>query len=850
MKPERKSDPIPPRLAEWIVQRLAWADDRLSIMENLREEYGYILATRGSLSARLWYWEHMLRSIFPFVKFSFYWSFVMFKNYLKIAYRSAIRHKGYTFINLAGLVIGLVASILIFLWVQDELGYDRFHKNGDRIHRVISNLWVQPAPLAPTLIKEYPEIQNAVRILKRRSLVNVGEKTYYEDTFTMADNSLFEIFTLPLISGNPATALTEPFSLIMTEETAMKYFGQTDPVGQTVKIDGQYDMKVTGVIENLPQNSTLRFSLIASFPTLRQLGVNLESWGNHMYYTYILLNENASVSGISGKIVDIVQKNLPSLTLPKGLSLQAMSRIHLYEEGYIKNVTIFSSVAVFILILAFINFINLTTARAENRSLEVGVRKVIGAKRTQLILQFLGEAVLFAVAAFLLALVLVRFLLPTFNSLSAKKLDIGSAATIPMLLGFLGITILVSLAAGSYPAFFLSSFHPSRIIRKIGTIGKTRNSRLRQLLVVFQFSLSIFLIILTIVVYNQLHFIRKKEVGFEKEHVVYLGINRDILQKRDSFQDRLRQVPSILNVTMASSVPSNVTNNASGIDWEGNNGRKNASWRFAAVDYDYFQTLDLEIVAGRSFSRNYPSDVRSGFIVNEEAVKEMGLEDPVGKWFSLWGRKGMIIGVVKNFHFRSLHTPIAPLLLWMGRASPGFFEYTLVRIAPGHIPETIKAIQDTWKIFAPNFPFEYGFLDDTFGRLYQTETRMGMIFSYFTFLAIFISCLGLFGLAAYSAEMRTKEVGIRKVFGATTSSIAFMMSGAYSRWILFANLIAWPIAYFFANKWLQGFAYRTSLTLFIFVLATILSSAVALLTVSYQSIKAAAANPIDSLRYE
>jgi putative ABC transport system permease protein len=850
MKPEKNKKSHPPRLPEWIICQLAWAEDRFAIQDNLREEYRYILDTKGRKAAYIWYWGHMLRSIFPFVKFSVYWSFVMVKNYLKTAYRNAIRHKGYAFINLAGLVIGLAASILIFLWVQDELGYDRFHKNGDRIHRVISNLWVQPVALAPALVDDYPEIQNAVRILKRRSLVNVGEKKYYEDTFTIADNSLFEIFTLPLVSGNPATALAEPFSLVMTEEAAVKYFGQTDPMGQIVKIDGQYDMKVTGVIENLPQNSTLQFSLIASFPTLKQLGVNMNDWGNHMYSTYILLDRNASVLEISNKITGVVQKNIPTLKIPKGLSLQAMPRIHLYEEGYIKNVTIFSSVAVFILLLAFINFINLTTARAENRSLEVGIRKVIGAKRTQLIRQFLGETILFAVAAFLLALVLGRLLLPIFNSLSAKKLDIGSAATIPMLLGFLGITILASLAAGSYPAFFLSSFHPSHVIRKIGRTGKMRSSRLRQLLVIFQFSLSIFLIILTIVVYNQLHFIRKKEVGFEKEHVVYLGINRDILQKRDPFQDRLRQISNIRGVTMASSVPSNVTNTASGIDWEGNDGRKNASWRFAAVDYDYFQTLDLEIVAGRSFSRDYPSDVRGGFIVNEEAVKEMGLEDPVGKWFSLWGNKGTIIGVVKNFHFRSLHTPIAPLLLWMGRASPGFFEYTLVRIAPGQIPETIKAIQDTWKIFSPNFPFEYGFLDDTFGRLYQTETRMGMIFSYFTFLAIFISCLGLFGLAAYSAEMRTKEVGIRKVFGATTSGIAFMMSGAYSRWILAANLIAWPIAYFFANKWLQGFAYRTSLTLFTFVLAAILSSAVALLTVSYQSIKAATANPIDSLRYE
>jgi putative ABC transport system permease protein len=850
MNTKSKPDKNPPRLSEWIIQRLAWAEDQLSIIEDLRDEYELILLTRGAKSARLWYRKHTLRSIVPFIKFWFYWSFVMFKNYLRVAYRNTIRHKGYAFINLAGLVIGLACSILIVFWVQDELGYDRFHKNCDNLYRVVSNLWVQPAPLAPTLKEEYPEIQNAVRILKRRTLVNVEEKTFYEDDFCIADNSLFEMFTLPFRSGNPETALIEPFTLVMTDEAAEKYFGCQDPVGKVVKIDSKYDMKVTAVIENLPHNSTLQFAMIASFPTLKGLGVRLEHWGNHMYSTYILLSEAASVEEVSQKISDVVQKKNPSLSIPKGLSLQALGRIHLYEEGYIKNVTIFSSVAVFILLLAFINFINLTTARSENRSLEVGVRKVIGANRSQLIKQFLGESVFFSGTAFLLALILVWLLLPSFNNLSAKSLNMNLTDTFPLLLGLLGITLLASIAAGSYPALYLSSFHPANVIRKIRSTGWARNSRLREFLVVFQFSISIFLLISTIVVYDQLNFVQNKDVGFEKEHVIYLGMNRDILPKRDSFQEQLRGNPNILSVTMASSVPSNVTNIASGIDWEGNNGRKNASWRFAAADYDYIETLKLEMVAGRSFSREFPSDVRRGFIVNEEAVKEMELEEPVGKWFSLWGRKGTIIGVMKNFHFRSLHTPITPLLLWMGRNSPSFYNYTLIRIAPENIPETLKTIRNTWKSFSPHFPFEYGFLDETFGRLYETEAQMGKIFSYFSFLAVFISCLGLFGLAAYTAERRTKEIGIRKVFGATTSSIVWMMSSAYSRWVLLANLIAWPTAYFFANKWLQGFAYRTPITLLTFILAAILSLIVALLTVSYQSVKAATANPIESLRYE
>ena len=847
-KTDRKS--LPPYLAEWIIQRMTWADDQLSIRENLREEYQYLVSSRGITAARFWYWKHLLRSVFPFFKFSFYGSRVMFKNYLKVAARNIKRHKGYAFINFTGLVIGMVCSILIVFWVQDEVGFDRFHEKSDRIYRVVAGISVQSAPVAPTLKADYPEILNATRILTQRVLVKIEDKTFFEDRFSFADNSLFEIFTLPFVSGNQTTALSEPFTMVLTEEMAIKYFGTRDPVGKTIKIDDKHDMRITGVIKNLPHNSTLQFTLIASLETLWQTGLPPGDWGNHIFGTYILLHENTLPQEITPKIASLVQDHVPNLTIPNGLSLQPLMKIHLYAQGNIRNVYIFSSVAVFILLVAFFNFINLTTARAENRSLEVGVRKVTGASRIQLIRQFLGESIFFSLFAFLVSLFLVMLLLPVFNNLAAKQLDWDFAGKLPVLLCLLGVTIIVGIAAGSYLALYLSSFHPVNVIRKITRTGSTRSSRLRKVLVVCQFALSIFLLIATVVVRDQLHFMRSKDVGFDKEHVIYLNVNNNIFKNRESFQERLRQIPAVLSVTTASSLPSDVGNTASGLDWEGNNGRKQASWNFVAADYDYIETLKIPLAEGRSFSRDFSSDRTGGFIVNEEAVEAMEMESPVGKWFSLWGRKGTIIGVMKDFHFHSLHTQITPLLVWMGARYKMFCECVMLRIEPGNIPGTVKDIRNIWQDFAPNFPFEYGFLDETFGRHYRTEERMGKIFSYFTLLAVFVSCLGLFGLAAYTAELKTKEIGIRKVFGATASSIIFMMSNTYTKWVLIANVIAWPAAYYFIQRWLQGFAYRTPLTILTFVLSAFLSLLVALLTVSYQSIKAARANPVDSLRYE
>ncbi|MBN1273214.1 MAG: ABC transporter permease [Candidatus Aminicenantes bacterium] len=842
--------PSPPAWEEWIIRRFTWDDDRFSLEEDLREEYAGIAEQKGKTKAQLWYLKHALRSFFPWIRFSMTWSLTMIKNYFKIAFRLIKKHKGYTFINTAGLVIGMAGAILIFLWVKDEWGFDRFHKNADVIYRVESNLPVQPVPLAPVLIEDYPEITNAVRIGSGSPLIRIGEKSFYEEKFIYADASFFDIFSFPLVKGFSETALADPYTVVLSEKTALKYFGAKDILGKTLTLNNQIDLKVTGIAADPPQNSTVFFNMIASLKTLEKAAPSQIHWGNHIVATYVLLDSKASAAAVTEKISEVVRNRVPQLKINKGLSLAPLKDIHLHAEGHIKEVFIFASVAVFILLLAFINFINLTTARSENRSREVGLRKVNGADRGHLIRQFLGESVIFSLAALFLALFSVRFFLPLFNSLSGKQISWTEAFRPDMLLIYLGLTIFSGIAAGSYPALYLSAFRPIHVFQKVGRTGKTRNSALRRGLVVFQFSITVILVISTFVVRHQLRYIRAKDMGYQKEHIVTLPVNREILTNRDAFQQKLRQIPNIQGVTFASSKPSRVNNKASGIDWEGNNGKQNVNWKFVAADFDYFKTMNMEMAEGRSFSRDIASDEREAFIVNEKAVEVMELKSPVGKWFSLWGNKGKIIGVVKNFHFQSLHNPIQPLLFFMGRRMSSFYEYLLARIAPGDVKGTLKNIEAVWQEFSPSYPFTYGFLDESFDELYRSEQQMEKVFGVFTLLSVFISCLGLLGVAAYTAELRVKEIGIRKVLGATAGNLMVMMSGQYIRWVLLANIIAWPSAALIMNRWLRGFAYRTSLSPFIFILSSLLALAVALLAISYQSVKAATADPVKSLRYE
>ena len=785
----------------------------------------------------------------------------MFKNYLKIALRNIKRHKGYSFINIVGLAIGMACCILILLWVQDELSYDRFHENADDIYRVIQDInftdhsttWaITQGPLGPSLKEDYSEIINAVRITGRGLRLTYDEKSYDEGV-GMADGSIFEMFTFPLIKGDPATALSDPFSIILTEEMAAKYFGEEDPIGKIIKADNQWDFQVTGVMKNVPRNSHLQFDFLIPFIFGRELNYTVDRWGNSQFRTYVQLQK-----GVAGQ--EVIQKisghlfEKPTIEKDARLNLQALTWIHLYSNyeydsahGDIMYVTLFSIIAFFILLIACINFMNLATARSGNRAKEVGMRKVAGAHRTDIIKQFYGESILLAFIALLFAVVFVWLLLPVFNNLAAKELSMNLSGNLSILLGLLCIAILTGIISGSYPALFLSAFQPVMVL-KGSRLSGSKGSIFRKILVVFQFSLTILLIVCTAGVYNQINYMRNRKLGYDREHMIYFGMRGDMRTQFDAVKNELLQNPNILGVTASSNVPTyGYTFSNSLWRWEGQSPDEEILMRAVFIDVDYFKTFGMEIAEGRSFSREFPTDATEAIMINEEAVKAMGMESAIGKRLSIQDNNFNIIGVVKNYHFRSLRQKIDPLILIY---NPGNSRALFARLRSDNIPQTIGYIENLWKKFAPGFPFNYRFLDEALDMLYRSEQRIGTLFQYFSFLAILISCLGLLGLASFMAEKRTKEIGIRKVLGASISNIAMLLSKEFTKWVLVANVIAWPIAYFAVSKWLQSYVYKANITIWSFILSGVLALFIALITVSYQSIKAALANPIDSLRYE
>jgi len=794
----------------------------------------------------------------------------MFKNYLKIALRNIKRYKGYSFINIAGLAVGMACCILILLWVRDELSFDRFHHNLDHIHRVIRQEQdtaeagkdaLTPPPLAAALKEKFPEITHVTRFGSwGRWLVTSGEKKFYETGYKCTDPDFFEMFDFPFVKGNPKKALLSTYSVVLTEKMAEKYFGNEDPMGKTLSINKQFDVTVTGVIKNVPGNSSLTFDFIFPFQILvgkELLGEkNSQNWGFNSFSTFVMLNKNSSVKEPGPKIVGIFkEQNEEDTDLAL---LQPFKDIHLYSNikydldsvGDIKYVTIFSLLALFVLIIACINFMNLTTAKSAKRAKEVGLRKVIGARRWQLIKQFFGESMLLSFFAFLLALILVELMLPLFNNLSAKNLSLTPSGNITIYLGFVVITMITGILAGSYPALLLSALQPVKTLKgssNVNVTGKNRTPLFRKILVVTQFTLSIGLIIGTTVIYTQLRFMRDKELGINKEHIVYIPMAESVIDKYQSIKQEFLRNPDVLKVSASMALPTNIRSSPGSPEWEGKDPNNNMQIKADFVDYDYIETFQIKMAQGRSFSKEFPTDTETAYIVNEEAVRLMGLESPLGKQFSFWDRKGEIIGVMKDFHFRPMHHQIQPIVF---KIFPDWFKNIYIRIKPGDIPATLESLKKTWSQVNPGYPFEYRFLDEQFHQLYRAEERMGTLTNYFTVMGILIACLGLFGLASFMAEQRTKEIGIRKALGASVGNIILLLSREFTKLVLAATIIAWPIAYFTMNQWLQNFAYRIGIGWWVFVFSAGLTIIIAFLTVSYQSIKAATANPVKALKYE
>jgi len=796
----------------------------------------------------------------------------MFMNYLKITFRTMKKQKGYSFINIAGLAVGMACCMLIMLWVQDELSYDRFHEHADDTYRVVyvSSASKQAAthgPLAAALKERYPEVVESVRIETAPRMVlsyrsedkHAGDRTFYEDRIILADPSLFSIFSFPFVEGSPETALVNPLSIVITEAMAWKYFGDENPVGKSISVNGMFNPTVTGVIKNVPYNSHLQFDFIVPFVVLKMLGQNIDAWNATGYFTYVQPQKNTDYTEFSGQIENIFRDYAPEYNM--NAALQPLTDIHLHSDyrfdlaghGDAKYVYIFSGIAILILFIACINFINLSTARSVNRAKEVGMRKIVGAGRDQLIKQFMGESFIFAFAALIIAVIAAAAVLPGFNHLSGKSLSIQLTNT-AFLTGILCICVLTGAMAGSYPAVVLSSFRPAWILkgyRRRGAVSK--RAVMRRALVVAQFASSVLLIAASLVISDQLDFIKNKKLGFDKENIIYIPLGGSG-GKYESLKNELLQVPNVTGMAVSEFLPIRMGIETNEVDWQGRQPDASIAMKYKSVDYDYIGVLGMELAAGRNFSPEYATDADAAYILNEEAVRQMELGSPVGKNFSLKNVEGTIIGVVKDANFRSLHNAIEPqafrLFTNMTSRMAQISGFVYIRIGPGDIPQTLRNIEETWAKIVPGVPSEYHFLDEEYDRLYRDEQRMGMLSRYFTALAVVISCLGLFGLSAYSAEQRTKEIGIRKTLGASEPGIVFMLSKESIAWVLTANIIALPAAWYLLDRWLQEFAYRIDIGAGIFALTGLLTLLIALVTVSFQAIRAARANPVDSLRYE
>ena len=788
----------------------------------------------------------------------------MFFSYIKTAFRNLRKYKGYSFINIAGLAVGIACCILILMWVRDEMSYDGFHVKADRLFRAVEQqtysggelfpVAVTPAPLGPALKDEIPEIADTCRLtLAPRFLVRYGDKRFYESGLAMADPSFFTMFSFPLVNGDPETVFQQLNAFVITESTAEKYFGDEDPIGKVIRLENMFDLVVTGIMRDVPANSHITFDFVMPFKLLEFGGQRLDQWGNNSYYTYVELSEAADPAVSDRKIRGFITQHLPESTTT--LHLQPLKRIHLHSD-YVADVTghgdmryifIFALVALFVLIIACINFVNLATARSGNRAREVGMRKVTGARRSDILRQFLGESVFFALIAFALALGLVALLLPAFNNLAAKSMTLSISGSWAFFLGLVGMALLTGLGAGIYPALFLSGFDPVRVLRT-STTGGPKGRTFRRVLVVIQFALSIGLIIASVVVKNQLDFIRGKELGFDREQVVHMQFGVQTAQFYEAFKLEALRDPAVLGVTSAGQLPTYILNSTSNVTWPGKDPNDDILFHNTTVTHDYFATMKMEIAEGRAFSREFPTDEKEAYILNETAARMMGEGSSVGKSLTVWDDPGTVIGVVRDFHFKSINTRIEPLFIRLRPVEP--YSYLMIRLGEADLPGSLQRLSQAWERVSPQFPMDTAFLDESFDRLYRAEQRMGTLFGAFTALAIVIACLGLLGLASFMAEKRTREIGIRKVLGATESSIVLLLSREFVILVLVANLLAWPAAWYAMSRWLLNYAYHTPLSLLIFVGAALSALLIALLTVSFQAVRAAASDPVDSIHYE
>lgn len=787
----------------------------------------------------------------------------MIKHFISITLRNLFRNKTYTLINMIGLAIGMACTLLIFLWVNHEMSYDKFHTNYDQIYRVVENQYyagnevfpvaVTPSPLAPWLKENYSEVIRTTRFTNRTWVIEKDTKAFSEKT-GLVDTGFFKLFTVKFIEGNPDIAFSNNLSVILTKDVSDKYFGGESPLGKTLRINKNYDFTVSAVIEKFPKNSHINFDVLLPFEHLKNEGKDLEQWGNNWIYTYVQTIADLNLTEFNNKIKDVIKEhNEGSVT---EIYLQPLNRIHLYSAGLytadvgghgdIQIVKIFIAIGIFVLLIACINYMNLSTAKSVNRAREISIKKVVGSNIWQIIFQFLCESVIVSFVAFIIAIVLASSFLPLFNELSGKSL------VIPYHLNsFIGISlafiVIVGLVSGSYPSFILSSFKPVAILKGSDFGGGKSNSSFRRILVVLQFTLSIFLIIGFLIISQQLNYIQNKKLGLDKDNVIYFYLNQDIQEKLEVVKNTLLQHPDIQSLTTANQLSTNISNSSSGVTWEGKNPDETMLFHMLSIDPGYQNVFKLELKDGRFLSDSIPSDSLA-VVVNEKTIEVMGLKDPIGSSINFFGFDVRIVGVLKDFHFKSLHTKIEPIILFQ-KQDMNYIMYA--RINNKNIAQTIKFIESTYNEYlTDNRDFFYKFLNEEYEALYNAERRTSKIFSYFAILAIFISCLGLYGLASFMVEKRVKEIGIRKVNGASMGNIVRLLTQDFTKWVIISFIIASPFAWYIMDQWLQDFAYRINIAWWVFVLAGSLALTIAWFTVSFQSVKAALKNPVDALRYE
>ncbi|MCP4724769.1 MAG: FtsX-like permease family protein [bacterium] len=871
-------DKRPLKGLELILRMLLGSDPEGSMLGDIEEEFRSRAEKENTFRLYLWYVSQIIKPLPSVFKNALVWRSTMFKNYLKIAFRNINKNKGFSFINIFGLSFGMACSILIFLYVQYELSFDNFHKDSERIFRVGKEfkssgqeagytIWTPP-PVAPVLLDEYPEVEEAVRIYFDNGVVKYEEKNFAEDEIVFADNSFFNIFSFQFANGSPEYALTDPFTAVITQEAAGKYFDYDDPIGKTL-IYNNDSYRVTGVLENIPGNSHLQFDFLLSFGSLEEQrkrqgrrSYNVQ-WWFHSFATYIKTRDASPSQELIDSIYNLSKTHVGDQEDRFGFQQRFIIeplkdvylRSHFVTEGLSKtgNITyvyLFISIAIFILALACINFMNLTTARSAGRIKEISMRKVVGAAKKQLVFQFLTDALFMSFISVMAAVIIVLFALPSFSEFTGRtlSLDLRDISTYPMLVS---IMIITGLLSGVYPAFYLTSFKPIESIKGKFS-SETRGQLFRKSLVVFQFAISIMLIISSLLVSKQINFMKNSNLGFNREQVLVIPFegSSEPGAKYKILKNELLKNSSILSATVSSTVPGrDMTSRI--IRPEGAPENENQTMNILFADPDFLETFGLEMAAGRFLSEEISTDPSSAFILNEAAVKRFGWGEPqnaVGKEFSYAGRKkGRVVGVVKDFHFLSLHSDIFPIVTQIDDSELG---YLSVKLSTENLSEVLSYIEDTWQSILPDLPANHFFLDSDFNAQYNYEEKVSIIFDVFTFLAIIIACLGLFALSSYMAEQKTKEIGIRKALGATVSNVIFNFSKEFLKWILIANIAAWPVAWYVISRWLQSFAYRTEISLYVFILSGLLAVLIAFLTVIYQSLKSSLANPVDSLRYE